>query len=348
VIVMVAQQTGFFNYSGRRIAYASLGEGPPLVLPAWWVSNIAEDWKRDTFRRFVEALGSARRVIRYDRLGCGLSQRERPPETMSIDYEADVLGALMDELELDRVSLFGSSCGGPTAIAYTARNPERVDRLVLYGTYANGADLGSADMRRATVELVRTHWGLGSRMLADIFVPSADTEDRDAFAAFQRHSADATMAAGLMELIWDTDVSESATRLDAPALVVHRRGDRAIRLKAGERLAMLVPDAALIELDGDAHPPWYGDIDDLARTIAPFLGISAPAPPVPAADAEELTRREREVLRLVAEGKSDADIARELVLSPHTVHRHVANILRKLGLHSRAAAAAQAARAGLV
>ena len=345
---MSAQQTGFFHHAGRRIAYASVGEGPPLVLPAWWVSHIVEDWKRDSFRHFVEALGRARRVIRYDRLGCGLSQRERPPETMSVDYEADLLGALVDELALDRFSLFGSSCGGPTAIAYATRNPERVDRLVLYGTYANGADLGSAGVRRATVELVRTHWGLGSQMLADIFVPSAGMKDRDAFAAFQRHAADAATAADLMELIWDTDVSESATRLDAPTLVVHRRGDRAIRLVAGERLAALVPDRDLIELDGDAHPPWFGDVDDLARAIAPFLGTSAPAPPASAADAEALTPRERDVLRLVAEGKSDADIARELVLSPHTVHRHVANILRKLDLHSRAAAAAKAARAGLV
>ena len=156
------------------------------------------------------------------------------------------------------------------------------------------------------------------------------------------------MAAALMELIWDTDVSEYATSLDAPVLVVHRRGDRAIRFKAGERLAALVPDAHLIELDGDAHPPWYGDVDGLARAIAPFLGTSAPAPPQPDTEAAELTRRERDVLRLVAEGKSDAAIARELVLSPHTVHRHIANILRKLDLHSRAAAAAHAARAGLV
>jgi len=254
----------------------------------------------------------------------------------------------VDELELDRVSLFGSSCGGPTAIAYAARHPERVERVVFYGSYANGADLGSSDMRRGVVELVRTHWGLGSRMLADMFVPSADLEDRETFAAFQRHGADAGMAAALMELIWDTDVSEFATGLDAPALVVHRRGDRAIRLKAGERLAALVPDAGLVELDGDTHPPWYGDVDELARAIAPFLGTPAPPAPVPAGGAEELTPRERDVLRLVAEGKSDTDIARELVLSPHTVHRHVANILRKLGLHSRAAAAAQAARAGLV
>jgi pimeloyl-ACP methyl ester carboxylesterase len=345
---MAAQQTGFFRFDGRRIAYAVVGDGPPLVLPAWWVSNVAEDWKRDNFRRFIESMGSARRVIRYDRLGCGLSERERPLETMSLGYEVNLLGALMEELELDRVSMFGSSCGGPTAIAYAARHPERVDRIVLYGSYVNGADLGSSDARRATVDLVRTHWGLGSRVLADMFVPSAGAADKDSFAAFQRDAADAATAAALMELIWDTDVSESAIGLETPALVVHRRGDRAIRFKAGERLATLVPDADLVQLDGDAHPPWYGDVDALARAIAPFLGTSAPAAPAHTADTGELTPREREVLRLVAEGKSDADIARELVVSPHTVHRHVANILRKLGVHSRAAAAAQAARAGLV
>jgi pimeloyl-ACP methyl ester carboxylesterase/DNA-binding CsgD family transcriptional regulator len=344
---MATQQTGFLHHGGRRVAYACVGVGPPLVVPAWWVSNIVEDWKSDNFRRFVDALAGTRRVIRYDRLGCGLSERERPPEAMSTDYEAEVLAALVDELELDRVSLFGSSAGGPTAITYAARHPERVDRLVLYGTYANGADLGSRDLRRATVDLVRAHWGLGSRVLADIFVPSADTDDRDAFAAFQRNSAHDVMAAALMELIWDTDVSELATSVDAPTLVVHRRGDRAIRLKAGEHLAALVPTAELVVLDGDAHPPWFGDLDDLAGAVAPFLGTPAPSPAKRTAEGS-LTPRERDVLRLVAEGKSDAEIARELVLSPHTVHRHVANILRKLGLHSRAAAAANAARAGLV
>ncbi|MFL5936382.1 MAG: helix-turn-helix transcriptional regulator [Gaiellaceae bacterium] len=100
-------------------------------------------------------------------------------------------------------------------------------------------------------------------------------------------------------------------------------------------------------LEGDAHLPWQGDLDDVLVAVAPFLGVTPPARET-RAEVEELTPREREVLRLVAEGLSDGDIAAQLVLSPHTVHRHVANILRKLGLHSRAAAAAHAARAGLV
>ncbi|MHB8643305.1 MAG: alpha/beta fold hydrolase [Gaiellaceae bacterium] len=345
---MDTQQTGFFRFGGHRIAFASVGEGPPLVLPAWWVSNVVDDWQRERFRRFVAALAQGRRVIRYDRLGCGMSDRDRSPDTLSIDYEADTLAALIDHLELDRVQLFGSSCGGPTAVAYAVRHPDRVDRVVLYGTYANGADLGSDNTRRATVDLVRTHWGIGSRLLADIFAPSADANERDDFAVFQRKSADANMAAELMELIYDTDVSEIVGGLQVPTLVVHRRDDRAIRLRAGERLAALVPNGELVVLDDDAHPPWHGDVDELVTTVAPFLGIAAPAPRDTPAAAEELTPRERDVLRLVAEGLSDADIARQLVLSPHTVHRHVANILRKLDLHSRAAAAAHAARAGLV
>ena len=101
-------------------------------------------------------------------------------------------------------------------------------------------------------------------------------------------------------------------------------------------------------LEGDAHLPWHGDIDDVLAAVAPFLGIEAPPARESTVEVGELSPRERDVLRLVAEGLSDGDIAERLVLSPHTVHRHVANILRKLGLHSRAAAAAHAARAGLV
>jgi pimeloyl-ACP methyl ester carboxylesterase/DNA-binding CsgD family transcriptional regulator len=344
---MVGQRTGFFRFEGHRLAFATVGEGPPLVLPAWWVSNVVEDWKENRFRRFMGGLATGRLVIRYDRLGCGMSDRVRPRTTLAVDYELAVLSALIDHLGLPRVSLAGDSIGGPTAVLYAARNPERVDRLLLYGAFANGAELAPPRIQQAMVDLVRSHWGLGSRMFADIFVPSGDAEERDAFAALQRLSTTADTAADLLELAYATDVSEAAADVRAPTRVVHRRDDRAVRLRAGEQLAALVPDAELVVLEGDAHLAWHGDTDSVLEASAPFLGIAAPPPREPASDVEVLSPRERDVLRLVADGLSDADIAERLVLSPHTVHRHVANILRKLRLHSRAAAAAHAARTGL-
>jgi DNA-binding CsgD family transcriptional regulator len=151
----------------------------------------------------------------------------------------------------------------------------------------------------------------------------------------------------LLELTFDIDVREDAARLRTPTLVVHRRGDRAIRFAGGEELAALAPNAQLVVLEGDSHIAWFGDSDELIAVIAPFLGIASPGRESKG-DVAQLSPRERDVLRLVAEGLSDADIAKQLVLSPHTVHRHVGNILRKLNLLSHAAAAAHAARAGIV
>ena len=344
---MATQRTGFFRFDGRRLAYATVGEGSPIVIPAWWVSNVVEDWKVESFRRFIEGLAANRQVIRYDRLGCGMSDRERPRETLTVDYEVAMLEALIEHLGLADVDLLGGSSGGSTAVVYAVRNPDRVGRVVLYGSFAAGSLLASPEVQQAMVDLVRTHWGLGSRVLADAFVPSGDLDERTAFAEFQRRSATAKVAADLLELIYATDVTEEAAQLQAPTLVVHRRHERAISARAGEQLAALAPNADLVMLDGDAHLPWHGDIDDVLDPIARFLGIPRSARETPHV-VEELSARERDVLRLVADGLSDGDIAERLVLSPHTVHRHVANILRKLGLHSRAAAAAHAARIGLV
>jgi pimeloyl-ACP methyl ester carboxylesterase/DNA-binding CsgD family transcriptional regulator len=342
------QRTGFFRFEGHRIAYATVGDGPALVFPAWWVSNVVEDWKDEAFRRFMGALAGERRVIRYDRLGCGLSDRTRARETLTFDFEVAVLEALVDHLGLERFTLIGGSYGGCTAIAYAVRRPRRVERLVLYGTFPNGGALVSAKTQRTVIDLVRRHWGLGSRLLAEAFVPSGNAEERASFAVFQRSASTAESAADLLELTYATDVSELLPELRTPTLVVHRRGDRVIRVEAGEQIVALAPNAELVVLDGDAHLAWMGDMDSVLEAVAPFIGITAPPRREAPARVEELSARERDVLRLVAAGLSDADIARQLVLSPHTVHRHVANILRKLKLHSRAAAAAHAGRAGLV
>jgi pimeloyl-ACP methyl ester carboxylesterase/DNA-binding CsgD family transcriptional regulator len=299
----------------------------------------------------VEGLAAERTVVRYDRIGTGLSDRERQPSTFTPDFEAATLGAVIDELELEHMTLLGISCGGCVAVNFAARWPDRVDRLVLYGSYADGHALGATATRSGVIDIVRSHWGLGSRLLADMFGPSWSPETRTAFTASQRASADAQVAASLLELIYETDVREDLPRVRAPTLVVHREGDRAMRLRGSREIAALLPRAELVTLPGDAHLPWHGDGDAVLRAIASFLGIEAPPAPVNNHDDErlaELSRREREVLGLVAQGLSDAQIAQRLVISPHTVHRHVANTLAKLQLPTRAAAAAHAARAGLL
>jgi pimeloyl-ACP methyl ester carboxylesterase/DNA-binding CsgD family transcriptional regulator len=344
----MAQQTGFVELDGRRIAYALVGDGPPLVLPAWWVSNLVEDWGGTAFRGFIEALATRYRVLRYDRLGTGLSDRERPPETLTLEFEVAMLEALLDRLEIERATHIGLSCGGSLSTVYAARHPERVERIVLFGAYPNGRELGPPEALEALTEVVRSAWGLGSRILADVFGPSLAPADRQAFAAYQRASATPETAAELLALTYAYDVRDELSAVAAPTLLVHRDGDRAVPLRHGRQLAALLQGSELVVLQGDAHLPWQGDVDAVLAALSRFLGVAAPSVATASRGMDELTVREREVLRLVADGLSDAEIADRLVLSPHTVHRHVANIRRKLGLHSRGAAAAAAARAGLV
>jgi DNA-binding NarL/FixJ family response regulator len=128
-------------------------------------------------------------------------------------------------------------------------------------------------------------------------------------------------------------------------LVLHRRGDRTVPIGRGRELASLLPNARFVPLTGDSHLPWREDQRELFRALAGFLYSDAE----PALDGPSpLTSRETEVLRLVSTGMSNREIASTLVLSEHTVHRHIANILRKLSQSTRASAATHATRVGLI
>ncbi len=348
------QLVRFAELDGRRVAWAAVGEGPPMVMGGWWMSHLELDWRNRRFRDFITALARYRTVVRYDRPGTGLSDRDGAPP-MSLDAEVEVLAGVVGAVGAESVVVFAGSAGGPIAARYAAEHPRQVERLVLYGSYLNGARIADPSAREMLLNLIRRHWGLGSRVLADVFIPGATAAERDEFVTFQRDAAPADLAARLLEATYAFNVEDSAAEIRSPTAVLHRKHDRAIPFELGRQLAARIPGAAFIAFEGADHLPWYGDAAAVARAALEFAGVdrprvelAAPADASRAAADTDLSARELEVLRLVAEGLSDAEIAERLVLSPHTVHRHVANIRTKLGLASRAAAAAHAARLGLV
>ena len=150
--------------------------------------------------------------------------------------------------------------------------------------------------------------------------------------------------------MYRNDVRDQLPLVRAPTMVVHRRDYRAIPYRLGREVAAGITGATLVPLQGSAHFPWAGDAGSVVRALRAVLTAQS-APERPAEEepaAALLSRREREVLKLVAHGLNDREIAQQLILSPHTVHRHVANIRHKLGRGSRTAAVAEAARLGLL
>jgi pimeloyl-ACP methyl ester carboxylesterase/DNA-binding CsgD family transcriptional regulator len=343
-----AAEIRFLPFGDRRVAYELSGAGPPLVAPAWWVSHLELERRDTRVVHFWEALTAGFTLLRYDQLGVGLSDRSVREDDLTLEHQVALLGALVDHVGFERVTLLGASGGGAAAIAFAARHPERVEQLLLYGTFADGSEITTSEVRQAILASVRAHWGLGSRLLADIFLGDADREAQDRFARFQREAAALETAAALLELVYRLDVRAELERLRVPTLVVHRRGDRAIPYRLGRKLAAAAPHATFVPLAGNAHFPWFDDADSVVRALRSALAPERPQPASSPQAAALFSPREREVLSLVARGLSDKEIAELLVLSRHTVHRHVANIRHKLGRPTRTAAVAEAARLGLL
>jgi pimeloyl-ACP methyl ester carboxylesterase len=211
---------------GRRIAWTSSGSGPPLVFSGWWMNHLELNWLDPPFRAYVEALGRHRTVLRYDTPGTGLSAADETAPVAGVEEEAAALAAVVARAGEGPVDLFAGSSGVPIAIAFAVAHPERVGRLLLYGGYASGSRIADERSRRAIVALVREHWGLGSRALADVFLPGADATERERFVDFQRRASSAEGAARSLEGIYRFDVADRLGRVPPGATVLHRREDR--------------------------------------------------------------------------------------------------------------------------
>lgn len=325
----------------RSVAWCATGAGPPLVIGGWWASHLALNWEDPAFQKFVRALSRRHTVIRYDRPGTGLSDREGPPP-LTLAHELATLTGFLERVEHPRVSLLGASSGSAVAAAYASEHPERVNRLLLYGSYSRGTDIASSAERELLVSIVERQWGLGARVLADVFLPNSNAAERAAFARFQRRSATAETAARALRAVYEMDSTVYLARVRVPTLVLHRRADRAIPFVLGRQVADTVPGATFVALHGEDHFPWLGDTVPVVDAMERFLDGLPSRPPGDRHRAAGLTEREREVLDLVADGLTDGQIAERLHLSAHTVHRHVANARTRLGVPTRAAAAAWA------
>jgi pimeloyl-ACP methyl ester carboxylesterase/DNA-binding CsgD family transcriptional regulator len=335
------QEIRYLDFEGRRLAYSTYGDGPPLVVGPRWVSHLEEEWADPNQRPFYAELGRGHRVVRFDRVGCGLSSRELDPRP-TVESESRQLEAVIDAVG-GRATIFSSSCCCLAASQLAVRNPLKVERIVYFGGYASRNDIPEAT-RESLIQFTRVNWTLAAQMLAGLFDPHASGDEIAAYTRMQRHAASAEAAAVFLDLDLNADLRDVLPSVAVPALVLHRRGDRTVPIGRGRELASLLPNARFVPLSGDAHVPWRDDQRELFRALAGFVQDE----PLPETDDSPLTSRETEVLRLVSTGMSNREIASTLVLSEHTVHRHVANILRKLSQSTRAAAATQAMRLGLI
>jgi len=268
-----------------RIAYACVGAGPPLVWAAHWMSHLAFSWESPIWRHWTEEFAKDHAFVHYDERGNGLS--DWGVSTFSVDAFVRDLEAVVDALGFDQFTLIGSSKGGPTAIAYAALHPERVSRLVLYGTFAQGSrirgDPAAVERHEAVITLTQQGWAQDNpayrQILTSLLLPDASVEEMGWFNDLQRISASAANAAALLRSIGDVNVVDYLPAIAAPTLVLHCRDDSSSApFEQGRLIASRIPHARFVALDGRNHvllprdPAWSAFVGEVRK----FLAESAP------------------------------------------------------------------------
>jgi pimeloyl-ACP methyl ester carboxylesterase/DNA-binding CsgD family transcriptional regulator len=340
---------------GVMIAYAAVGQGPPLVKAPNWLTHLEYEWETPVWRHWWEELARDHTVIRFDQRGSGLSDWN--VEDMTFDAWVTDLEAVVEAAGVEHFDLLGISQGGAVAVEYAVRHPERVGKLILYGAYTRGRVRRGEPLQEleAIQTLIRQGWGRDHpayrQLFTSQFMPGATLEQQGWFNELQRRSTTGENAARIQHVGSHIDIVKGLPQLKTPTLVLHAKGDQRVAIQEGRRLAALIPDARMVELDSVNHltladePAWQV----LVSEVRAFLGssVEAVAPAKADGGAEALTARELDVLRLIAEGRSNQEIADALVISIHTVTNHVKSILGKTAAANRTEAAAYAHRHGI-
>ena len=275
-------ETRYAKSGDVHIAYQVTGAGPDLVLVPGWVSHVEYAWESSSFSRFLDRLASFSRLILLDRRGTGLS--DRVAELPTLEERMDDVRAVMDAVGSERAALFGISEGGPMCMLFAATYPERTSALVLYGTLVKGmqdADASWAPAKEqveAFLDLIGKQWGTGITL--NLFGPSLaqDERERQYWARFERLAVSPGAARVLLQMVADTDVRHVLPTIRVPTLIVHRSGDRATPVEGARHIAAHIPEARYVELPGEDHFAWVGDLDAVLDPVEEFLTGACQAP----------------------------------------------------------------------
>jgi pimeloyl-ACP methyl ester carboxylesterase/DNA-binding CsgD family transcriptional regulator len=339
---------------GVNIAFWTVGSGPPLVLtPLTPLGHIQMEWRIAGFRRWYERLAEQRTLISYNSRASGLSDRD--PSDYSLPAHVRDLEAVVDRIGLKSFDLFGVFHCGAVAIAYAAANPERVSRLILWGAYSKGSDYGMSPRIDASRALLTKDWEAYIETFALYIFGWSDPESASRTVDLVRESISHEGMIRAVKELDKFDVTAIAPRVRAPTLVMQARKAPWPTLDAARRVSAAIPDARFSIIEGEHVHPFGNDEDSIHRAIDEFLD-TPPRPVVPqepksgvatSKTLSGLTERETQLLRLVAAGHTNKEIAAELSVTVNTVERHLVNIYSKIGARGRADATAYALKNNL-
>jgi pimeloyl-ACP methyl ester carboxylesterase/DNA-binding CsgD family transcriptional regulator len=339
---------------GVGIAYAVHGSGPPLLIDSCWLSNLQFDWESPVWRHFLVELGKIATVVRYDERGHGLS--DRGVTDHSLEARVADLEAVVADAGLDPFAMMAMAQGGPVAIEYAARHPERLTRLIFYGSYS-GAHAGTSaeeqEMLRAFEAMIRVGWARPTsefrRVFSSMMIPGGTEEQMRWLDDLQQRACDTETAVISRSQRQRADSTWRLAELDFPTLVMQSRNDQMNPFHHSVDLAKGIRGARLVGLDSNNHiiladePAWPVFLHEVTAFLEPDRSSTASSP-LSGEVAGLVSPRELDILRLAAAGHDNDAIAGELFLSVRTVERHLQNAYAKLGLSGRTARTAAVAR----
>lgn len=336
---------------GFRIAYTVFGTGPPLLVTPHGSLAMEYEFEESLGAPYFEALADRFTVAYFDARGVGRSGKTAPSSRVGLDsgnlaaLDAADVAAVAAAARFERFSLYASCLLGPGAIEFAAQHPSSINALALFATTCHGASAFQPEVIESLSTMMRSHWPMATRTGADLWAPGLSGSKLEAMARGMRNSMEAETAARRAEQLHASDARAPLARIQVPVLAMHRAGDRITPSDEAARIAAGCPDGRFQVLAGDDHWQWLGDTDQVLTLLFEFLGAGPGASPP---SANPLSRRETEVIALVAAGLTNANIAEQLTLSVFTVNRHVSNILEKLDVANRTEAAGRATELGLI